>query len=143
MRESQAGWHGCRPISTASIMASHCRSSVGRRPATITFGIFRSIPTDENGLIAKVGQSIPNLILCGLSTNGVKRSLRTRSRFDLSRLAGSHASRTRHTNRNQSGNIGMNAPLTLAQIPANMVVSWSAVGFLDELIFHHDPHPDA
>src|SRR5712691_9887149 len=85
MRESQAGWNGCRPISTASIMASHCRSSIGRRPATITFGIFRSIPTDENGLIAKVGQSIPNLILCGLSTNGVTCSLRTRSRFDQER----------------------------------------------------------
>src|SRR5713226_8406082 len=82
MRESQAEWNGCRPISTASTTANHYRSSIGRRPATITFGIFRLIPTDENGLIAKVGQSIPNLILCGLSTNGVTHSLRTRSRFN-------------------------------------------------------------
>jgi len=41
--------------------------------------------TDENGVIAKVAQSIPNLILCGLSTNGVTCSLRTRSRFDEER----------------------------------------------------------
>src|SRR6266536_4151980 len=142
MRESQAGWHGCRPISTASIMASHCRSSIGRRPATITFGIFRSIPTDENGLIAKVGQSIPNLILCGLSTNGVTRSLRTRSRFDLSRLAGSHASRTRHTNKYRNERAA-HARANTGKHGGPLVVGWSAVGFLDELIFHHDPHPDA
>jgi hypothetical protein len=83
LRGSQVGLNGCRPISTASIMANHCRSSIGRKPATITSVIFRSILMDENGLNAKVGQSIPNLISCGLSTNGAIPSLRTRSRFDL------------------------------------------------------------
>ena len=65
IRESPAGCNVCRPISTASITASHCRSSIGRRPVIITFGIFRSIPTDENGLIEKVGESIPSPISCG------------------------------------------------------------------------------
>jgi hypothetical protein len=92
LRGSQLGLNGCRPISTASIMANHCRSSIGRKPATITSLIFHSILMDENGLNAKVGQSIPNLISCGLSTNGAIPSLRTRSRFD--RVAPS-AGRTR------------------------------------------------
>jgi hypothetical protein len=43
----------------------------------------------RNGAIAKVGPSTPNPILCGLCMNGVTRSLRTRSRFDLWRLAAS------------------------------------------------------
>src|SRR5437588_5436832 len=65
-------------------MASHCRSSIGRRPAIIIFGIFHSIPTDENGLIEKVEQSIPSLISCGRYMNGVTRSLQTPSRSDPS-----------------------------------------------------------
>jgi hypothetical protein len=49
-----------------------------------TFGIFRSIATDENGLIEKVEQSIPSLISCGRCMNGVTRSLQTPSRSDPS-----------------------------------------------------------
>ena len=69
----------------ASTMASHCRSNIGKRPATTTSGIFRSIPTDGNGAIVKVRRSIPNPISCGPCTNGATRSLPTRSRSDLSR----------------------------------------------------------
>lgn len=35
---------------------------------------FRSRAMEENGTIAKVGPSTPNLILCGLCMNGVTRS---------------------------------------------------------------------
>jgi hypothetical protein len=63
-------------------MASHCRLSTGRKPATTIFGTFLSIHTDENGLIEKAGQSTPSLISCALFMNGVTRFLRARSRFD-------------------------------------------------------------
>src|SRR4030081_1064275 len=92
MRESRAGRNGCKPISTANIMASRCRSTIGRRLAITTFVIFRSTPTEENGVIAKVGQSIPKLILCGLCMSGVTRFLQTRSRFDLQTPRPRHAS---------------------------------------------------
>ena len=77
------GISSCGPSSTANTMASRCRSSIGRKPATTTFGIFRLRLTDENGLIEKVRRSIPDPISCGRCTNGVKRCLRMRSRFDL------------------------------------------------------------
>jgi glycosyl transferase family 2 len=63
--------------------ASHCRSTIGRRHAITISGIFHSIPTDGSGAIAKVGQSIRNLISCGRCINGVMHSLLTPSRFDL------------------------------------------------------------
>src|SRR5882672_2648420 len=65
-------------------MVSRCRSTIGKRPANTTCDTFRSIPTDENGAIAKVEQSTPNLISCGPCTSGVTRSSRMRSRCDLS-----------------------------------------------------------
>jgi hypothetical protein len=84
LRESQAGWNECGPISTASTMVNHCRSSIGKRPATITSAIFRSIPMDENGLNAKVGQSILNLISCGVDPDPTtRRSARTGIREKL------------------------------------------------------------
>jgi len=87
MRESQAGWNGCGLISIASIMASHCRSSIGRRLATTTFDIFRSTRMDGNGLIGKVEEFTRSLILCDRCLNGATRSLPMRSRFDLARVA--------------------------------------------------------
>jgi ABC-type branched-subunit amino acid transport system substrate-binding protein len=57
---------------------------IGKKPANTTCDTFRSIPTDENGAIAKVGQSTPNLTSCGPCTSGVTRSSRMRSRCDLS-----------------------------------------------------------
>src|SRR6266404_9557187 len=65
-------------------MVSRCRSTIGKRPANTTCDTFRSIPTDENGAIAKVEQSTPNLTSCGPCTSGVTRSSRMRSRCDLS-----------------------------------------------------------
>src|ERR1700716_1612884 len=65
-------------------MASRCRSTIGKRPANTTCDTFRSTPTDENGAIAKVEQSTPNLISCGPCTSGVTLSSRMRSRCDLS-----------------------------------------------------------
>src|SRR5262245_65899214 len=87
MRESQAGWNGCGLISIASIMASHCRSSIGRRLATTTFDIYRSTRMDGNGLIGKVEEFTHSLILCDRCLNGAPRSSPMRSRFDLARLA--------------------------------------------------------
>src|SRR6478672_13373256 len=65
-------------------MVSRCRSTIGKRPANTTCDTFRSIPTDENGAIAKAWQYTPNLTSCGPCTSGVTRSSRMRSRFDLS-----------------------------------------------------------
>src|ERR1700687_1174451 len=65
-------------------MVSRCRSTIGKRPANTICDPFRSIPTDENGAIAKVEQSTPNLTSCGPCTSGVTRSSRMRSRCDLS-----------------------------------------------------------
>src|ERR1700719_4429001 len=65
-------------------MVSRCRSNIGKRPANTTCDTFRSIATDENGAIAKVEQSTPNLTSCGPCTSGVTRSSRMRSRCDLS-----------------------------------------------------------
>src|ERR1700692_4297809 len=65
-------------------MVSHWRETIGKRPANTTCDTFRSIPTDENGAIAKVEQSTPNLTSCGRCTSGVTRSSRMRSRCDLS-----------------------------------------------------------
>src|SRR5712664_2001722 len=65
-------------------MVSRCRSTIGKRPANTTCDTFRSIPTDENGAIAKVEQSTPNLTSCGPCTSGVTRSSRMRSRCDSS-----------------------------------------------------------
>src|SRR6202051_99816 len=65
-------------------MVSHWRETIGKRPANTTCDTFRSIPTDENGAIAKVEQSTPDLTSCGPCTSGVTRSSRTRSRCDLS-----------------------------------------------------------
>ena len=59
--------------------ASRCRSTIGKRPAITTCGTFLSTPTGENGAIAKVGQSTPNLTSCGPCTSGVTRCSRTRS----------------------------------------------------------------
>src|SRR3954470_21407434 len=67
-------------------MVSRCRSNIGKRLAITTCDTFRSIPTDENGAIAKVEQSTPNLTSCGPYTSGVTRSSRMRSRFDLSEI---------------------------------------------------------
>src|SRR6267154_1214622 len=64
-------------------MVSRCRSNIGKKPANTTCDTFRSIPTDENGAIAKVQQSTPNLTSCGPCTSGVTRSSRMRSRCDL------------------------------------------------------------
>src|SRR6202171_5250500 len=64
-------------------MVSRCRSHIGKRLANTTCDTFRSIPTDENGGIAKVEQSTPNLTSCGPCTSGVTRSSRTRSGCDL------------------------------------------------------------
>src|SRR6202790_3434081 len=84
MRESRAASNGWGPVSIANTMVSRCPSTIGKRPANTTCDTFRSIPTDENGAIAKVEQSTPNLTSCGPCTSGVTRSSRMRSRCDLS-----------------------------------------------------------
>jgi hypothetical protein len=84
MRESRAAENAWEQVSIANTMVSRCRSTIGKRPANTTCDTFRSIPTDENGAIAKVEQSTSNLTLCGPCTSGVTRSSRMRSRCDLS-----------------------------------------------------------
>src|SRR4030088_1907534 len=82
MRESRAALNAWGPVSIANTMVSRCRSTIGKRPANTTCDTFRSIPTDENGAIAKVEQSTPNLTSCGPCTSGVTRSSRMRRRRD-------------------------------------------------------------
>ena len=65
-------------------MVSRCRSTIGKKLANIIRDTFHSIPTGENGAIAKVERSTPNLTSCGPCTSGVTRCLRMRSRYDLS-----------------------------------------------------------
>src|SRR5882724_10388309 len=65
-------------------MVSRCQSSIGKKPAITTCDTFHSIPTDENGAIAKVEPSTPNPTSCGPCTSGVTRSSRMRSRCDSS-----------------------------------------------------------
>src|ERR1700733_318993 len=79
-----AGVERAGTVCIANTMVSRCRSNIGKRLANTTCGTFRSIPTDENGAIAKVEQSTPNLTSCGPCTSGVTRSSRMRSRCDLS-----------------------------------------------------------
>src|SRR6476469_4598807 len=84
MGESRVVVNTWRPAWSANTMASRWRASIGKRLVNTTCDTFRSIPTDENGAIAKVGQYTPNLTSCGSCTRGVTRSSRMRSRFDLS-----------------------------------------------------------
>ena len=76
--------NGWRPVCIASTMARHCRSNIGKRPATTTSGTFRSIPTDGNGAIVRVRRSTPNPTSCGPCMHGATRSSPTRSGSDLS-----------------------------------------------------------
>src|SRR3954464_5376690 len=67
-------------------MASHCQPTTGKRRGTTTSDTFRSIPTDENGLSAKVGPSTANLTSCDPCTSGVTRCSQMRSRCKASPL---------------------------------------------------------
>ena len=78
MGESRVVLNTWRPVRIANTMASRCRSNIGKRLASTTCDTFRSIPTDENGAIAKAGQSTPNLTSCGPCTSGGTRCSRMR-----------------------------------------------------------------
>ena len=79
------GLAGCAPISTASTMANHCQSSIGRRPATTISNTFRSKRTDGNGSPVKGRRSTPDPISNGPSMNGAMRCLRTLLGFERAR----------------------------------------------------------
>ena len=76
--ESPMAWNAWEPLCIANTMASRCRSTIGKRLATTTSDIFRSIPTDENSRTAKVGQSTPNPTSCGPCMSGATRCSRMR-----------------------------------------------------------------
>ncbi len=89
---SCASLHGTSPRGCIRIVAPH--SAIDPESLRLLTPIFAAralrrliyvkLPTDENGAIAKVQQSTPNLTSCGPCTSGVTRSSRMRSRCDLS-----------------------------------------------------------
>ncbi len=67
---------------TASITASRSRSSIGKRPATITSATFPTRPTARSGAPAKVRPFIPSRISRGRSMSGAKPCSPTPSRSE-------------------------------------------------------------
>src|SRR5882757_9576799 len=105
-------------------MVSRCRSNIGKRPANTTCDTFRSIPTDENGAIAKVEQSTPNLTSCGPCTSGVTRSSRMQRRYDLSE---NRACLRGHAGKFEKGHLATEMDFTCdARFAPITIATWSA-----------------